>query len=171
MVASNQTIQNNFKRYLLPGALTFVLVLLLSLGGLYLRGFFMEQVAQERSSQLKEMSGQICVNLDYNLETHWNLVTGLKGELRRKEFHNEAEVQRGIADLESMFRADLYGCRLMLLDSMGMAYTTDGTVGIWDDVKFFGRWRLSSHLCFGYQQCEGHLFSILPKAVRHHQRG
>ena len=79
MVASNQTIQNNFKRYLLPGALTFVLVLLLSLGGLYLRGFFMEQVAQERSSQLKEMSGQICVNLDYNLETHWNLVTGLKG--------------------------------------------------------------------------------------------
>ena len=136
MVASNQTMQNNFKRYLLPGALTFVLVLLLSLGGLYLRGFFMEQVAQERSSQLKEMSGQICVNLDYNLETHWNLVTSIKGELRRKEFHNEAEVQRGIADLESMFRADLYGCRLMLLDSMGMGYTTDGTVGIWDDVKF-----------------------------------
>lgn len=128
--------KGKIKHYLAPGALALVLVLLLGFGIFYLRSFLLEQVAQERSSQLKEMSGQICVNLDYNLETHWNLVAGLKGELHQKEFHNEAEAKQGIAALERVFRTDLYGCRIMLLDSMGMGYTTDGPVGIWDDLKF-----------------------------------
>ena len=65
---------NRIKRYLKPAALVMVLVALLVMGGLYLRSFFVEQTAQERSAQLREMSSQIRVNLDYNLETHWNII-------------------------------------------------------------------------------------------------
>ena len=128
--------KDNFKNYLAPGAFAMVLVVLLTMGIVYLRSFFMEQAAQERSSQLKEMSGQICVNLDYNLEAHWNLVAGIKGELRHHSYANESELRQGIAEIEQIFRTDLYGCRVMLLDSMGTGYTTDGPVGIWDDLKF-----------------------------------
>ena len=128
--------KDNFKNYLAPGAFAMVLVVLLAMGIVYLRSFFMEQAAQERSSQLKEMSGQICVNLDYNLEAHWNLVAGIKGELRHHSYGNESELRQGIAEIEQIFRTDLYGCRVMLLDSMGTGYTTDGPVGIWDDLKF-----------------------------------
>ena len=128
--------KDNFKNYLAPGAFALVLVVLLTMGIVYLRSFFMEQAAQERSSQLKEMSGQICVNLDYNLEAHWNLVAGIKGELRHHSYANESELRQGIAEIEQIFRTDLYGCRVMLLDSMGTGYTTDGPVGIWDDLKF-----------------------------------
>ena len=128
--------KDNFKNYLAPGAFAMVLVVLLAMGIVYLRSFFMEQAAQERSSQLKEMSGQICVNLDYNLEAHWNLVAGIKGELRHHSYANENEIRKGIAEIEQIFRTDLYGCRVMLLDSMGTGYTTDGPVGIWDDLKF-----------------------------------
>ena len=128
--------KDNFKNYMAPGAFAMVLVVLLAMGIVYLRSFFMEQAAQERSSQLKEMSGQICVNLDYNLEAHWNLVAGIKGELRHHSYANESELRQGIAEIEQIFRTDLYGCRVMLLDSMGTGYTTDGPVGIWDDLKF-----------------------------------
>ena len=128
--------KDNFKNYLAPGAFALVLVVLLTMGIVYLRSFFMEQAAQERSSQLKEMSGQICVNLDYNLEAHWNLVAGIKGELRHHSYANESGLRQGIAEIEQIFRTDLYGCRVMLLDSMGTGYTTDGPVGIWDDLKF-----------------------------------
>ena len=128
--------KDNFKNYLAPGAFALVLVVLLTMGIVYLRSFFMEQAAQELSSQLKEMSGQICVNLDYNLEAHWNLVAGIKGELRHHSYANESELRQGIAEIEQIFRTDLYGCRVMLLDSMGTGYTTDGPVGIWDDLKF-----------------------------------
>ena len=128
--------KDNFKNYLAPGAFALVLVVLLTMGIVYLRSFFMEQAAQERSSQLKEMSGQICVNLDYNLEAHWNLVAGIKGELRHHSYANESELRQGIAEIEQIFRTDLYGCHVMLLDSMGTGYTTDGPVGIWDDLKF-----------------------------------
>ena len=128
--------KDNFKNYLAPGAFALVLVVLLTMGIVYLRSFFMEQAAQERSSQLKEMSGQICVNLDYNLEAHWNLVAGIKGELRHHSYANESDLRQGIAEIEQIFRTDLYGCRVMLLDSMGTGYTTDGPVGIWDDLKF-----------------------------------
>ena len=65
---------NSIKKYLLPGALVVVLLTALVLGGWYLRSFSLEQASQERSFQLKEMSRQIRVNLDYNLETHSNLV-------------------------------------------------------------------------------------------------
>lgn len=124
------------KRYLLPSALTLLLLALLLTGGLYLRAFFMEQAAQERSVQLKEMSSQIRVNLDYNLETHWNLVASLKDAVNAQSFASEQQLQQAIMDLEKNFHTELYGCRVMLLDSMGVGYTTAGPVGIWNDIKF-----------------------------------
>ena len=126
----------SIKRYLLPSALTLLLLALLLTGGLYLRAFFMEQAAQERSVQLKEMSSQIRVNLDYNLETHWNLVASLKDAVNAQSFASEQQLQQGIMELEKTFHTELYGCRVMLLDSTGVGYTNAGAVGIWNDIKF-----------------------------------
>ena len=127
---------NRIKRYLKPAALVMVLVALLVMGGLYLRSFFSEQTAQERSAQLREMSSQIRVNLDYNLETHWNLVASLKDSISSHSFSSAAEVQQAIYQLEKNFHTDLYGCRVLLLDDMGRGYTSVGDVGIWNDIKF-----------------------------------
>ena len=127
---------NRIKRYLKPAALVMVLVALLVMGGLYLRSFFVEQTAQERSAQLREMSSQIRVNLDYNLETHWNLVASLKDSISSHSFGSAAEVQQTICQLEKNFHTDLYGCRVLLLDDMGRGYTSVGDVGIWNDIKF-----------------------------------
>ncbi|MDO5787033.1 MAG: response regulator [Phascolarctobacterium sp.] len=127
---------NSIKKYLLPGALVVVLLTALVLGGWYLRSFSLEQASQERSFQLKEMSRQIRVNLDYNLETHWNLVESLALQVSKESYLSDEQVQASLKGLEDTFHTDLYGCRVMLLDNMGRAYTTDGARGIWNDIKF-----------------------------------
>ena len=126
----------SMKRYLVHCAFIVALLGLLALGGFYLRGFFMEQAEQERSSQLKEMSRQLRVNLDYNLEAHWNLVASINSYIGHEGLNTEDGVRQSIIKTEKIFNTHLYGCRVMLLDSMGRGHTSDGEVGIWDDLKF-----------------------------------
>ena len=118
------------------GIFILSLITLLVLGGFYLRSFFMKQAEQERSSQLEEMSSQLRVNLHYNLETHWNLVASIKDYVNAQSFSSKEQAQQGIKEAEGIFHTELYGCRIMLLDAMGRGYTTDGEVGIWDDLKY-----------------------------------
>ena len=132
-----EVLQNNsIKRYVVPAVLVIALLSSLIMGGWYLHAFSLEQAAQERYSQLKEMSRQIRVNLDYNLETHWNLVDSLADALSKESLNNEKQVQQAITKLEKTFHIDSYGCRLMLLDDTGIGYTTDGAVGIWNDLNY-----------------------------------
>ena len=124
------------RQYLVHGIFILSLITLLVLGGFYLRSFFMKQAEQERSSQLEEMSSQLRVNLHYNLETHWNLVASIKDYVNVQSFSSKEQAQQGIKEAEGIFHTELYGCRIMLLDAMGRGYTTDGEVGIWDDLKY-----------------------------------
>ena len=125
-----------YRQYLVHGIFILSLITLLVLGGFYLRSFFMKQAEQERSCQLEEMSNQLRVNLHYNLETHWNLVASIKDYVNAQSFSSEEQAQQGIKEAEGIFHTELYGCRIMLLDAMGRGYTTDGEVGIWDDLKY-----------------------------------
>ena len=124
------------RQYLVHGIFILSLITLLVLGGFYLRSFFMKQAEQERSCQLEEMSNQLRVNLHYNLETHWNLVASIKDYVNVQSFSSKEQAQQGIKEAEGIFHTELYGCRIMLLDAMGRGYTTDGEVGIWDDLKY-----------------------------------
>lgn len=123
------------KQYMIPVLCTLVLILFLGFGVLYIRSYMNEQTIEERSSQLQQISLQIQTNLEYGLETHWNLITGIDGVLEGKNFNDEKELMDTISDLEKTFRTDLYGCRLMFLDAMGTAYLNEGAQGIWDDIN------------------------------------
>ena len=51
-----------------------------------------QQTAKERSSQLEEMISQIRANMDSGLESHWNLVAGIKATVEGKHYDNEQQL-------------------------------------------------------------------------------
>lgn len=126
--------RRNIKKYLVPVLFALVLTAALTVGVLYIRSYMMKQIVQERSSQLEEMISQIRANMDTGLETHWNLVTGIKATVEGKRYKDETELTEAIGMLEKNFCTDLYSCRVMLLDTMGTAHLVDGDMGIWDDI-------------------------------------
>ena len=121
-------------KYIVPVLFALVLTAALAVGVLYIRSYMMNQTVQERYSQLEEMISQIRTNLDIGLETHWNLVTGIKSTVEGKYYEDEQKLTEAIGMLENEFRTELYGCRVMLLDTMGTAHLVDGDMGIWDDI-------------------------------------
>lgn len=126
--------RRNITKYFIPVLFAFVLTAALVIGVLYIRSYMMKQTVQERSSQLEEMTSQIRTNLDIGLETHWNLVTGIKSSIEGNDYKDEQELMEDIGVLERDFCTNLYGCRVMLLDTMGTAHLVDGDKGIWDDI-------------------------------------
>lgn len=126
--------KRSITKYFLPALFAFTLTAALVIGVLYIRSYMMKQTVQERSSQLEGMTSQIRTNLDIGLETHWNLVTGIKSTIEGKDYKDEQELMEDIGALEKYFCTDLYGCRVMLLDTMGTAHLVDGDKGIWDDI-------------------------------------
>ncbi len=122
------------KKYLLPIALAMILVISLVLGVLYMRNFLMELTVRERSNQLKEIVTQIQANLTSGLETHWNLVLGMEKTLSSKRFDEDDDVCGIIAYLENVYCTELYGCKVMLIDSQGNAFLSSGSIGIWNDI-------------------------------------
>ena len=127
--------RKQIKRYIPPVLCTLVLILFLGLGILYIRSYMSQQTIEERSSQLQQISAQIQTNLEYGLGTHWNLTSAIDGVLEGKNFADQEELTDAIAALETTFCTELYGCRLMLLDSLGTAYLDEGEKGIWDDIN------------------------------------
>lgn len=127
--------RKNVTKYLVSVLFALVVVAAFVVGVLYIRSYMMEQTVQEHSSQLEEMLSQIRANMDSGLETHWNLVTGIKATVEGKHYHDEQELTEEIGILEKSFCTDLYGCRVMLLDSIGTAHILEGDVGIWDDIS------------------------------------
>lgn len=121
-------------KYLVPALLALILVTTIAEGVLYIRSYMMKQTVQERSSQLEEMISQIRTNMDIGLETHWNLVEGIKTTVEGRYYNDEQELTEAIGILEKSFRTDLYSCHVMLLDTMGTAHLVEGDSGIWDDI-------------------------------------
>lgn len=113
---------------------SLVVIVSLLMGVFYIRSYMMKQTTIERSSQLEEMISQIRANMDAGMETHWNLVEGMKTIISGKHYSGEDELREDISNLEKNFCTELYGCRVMLIDYMGTAHTTEGDEGIWDDI-------------------------------------
>lgn len=124
----------SIKEYMLPVLSTIALTVVLVLGIVSIRSYMNQQTIEERSSQLEQISAQIRTNLKYGLEAHWNVLFMIENAVEGTSFNNDKELTEGILEWEKAFRAELYGCRLMLLDYMGTAYLSDGEAGIWDDI-------------------------------------
>ena len=122
-------------KYLVPVLFALLVAVAFVVGIFYIRSYMVKQTAKERSSQLEEMISQIRANMDSGIENHWNLLMGIKATVEGKCYDSEKELTEAIAMLEKGFCTDLYGCRVMLLDSMGTAHLTEGDAGIWDDIS------------------------------------
>lgn len=118
----------------MPALFVLVIIATLAVSVMYIRAYMMKQTVLERSSQLEEMISQIKTNMDIGLETHWNLVAGIKSSTEGKYYNDEQELVEDIGRLEKEFCTDLYGCQVMFLDTMGTAYLAEGDMGIWDDI-------------------------------------
>ena len=112
-----------------------ILILSLVIGIQYIRSYMMKQTILERSNQLEEMIGQIRVNLDYGLESHWNLLSSIEAAVEETSCEDNEAISRTIDTIEKEFGTELYGCRVMMIDSMGTAYLNEGEIGIWDDIN------------------------------------
>ena len=121
-------------KYFVPALFVLVIIATLAVSVMYIRAYMMKQTVLERSSQLEEMISQIKTNMDIGLETHWNLVAGIKSSTEGKYYNDEQELVEDIGRLEKEFCTDLYSCRLMFLDTMGTAHLAEGDKGIWDDI-------------------------------------
>lgn len=121
-------------KYFVPALFALVIIATLAVSVMYIRAYMMKQTVLERSSQLEEMISQIKTNMDIGLETHWNLVAGIKSSTEGKYYNDEQELVEDIGRLEKEFCTDLYGCQVMFLDTMGTAYLAEGDMGIWDDI-------------------------------------
>lgn len=128
--------RNKTTKYILPALIALVMAASLVAGVMFIRSYMMQQTFRERSSQLEEMLSQIRVNLDYGMDTHWNLVTSVYESVGGKHYDNIEQLTQAIGGADKYFKTDLYSCRIMLLDTTGKAYLSDGAVGIWDDVGY-----------------------------------
>ena len=123
------------KKYIAPILCVIAFTAFFSVGILYIRSYMIQQTVEERTAQLEEMIAQIRTNLEHGMETHWNFLCGIEKAMGGKHYADDKVMMEDIAAMEEEFCTELYGCRLMLLDSMGMAYLDDGEAGIWDDIN------------------------------------
>lgn len=128
--------KNRLKKYIIPLLSAFAMVVCLVVGVLYIRSFMMQQTTKERTSQLEEMIEQIRVNLEYGLETHWNLLEGIETSVEGKHYGDTQDLTEEIVRLEDTFQLESFGCRIMMIESTGTAYLSDGSDGIWDDMNY-----------------------------------
>ena len=66
---------HNKKRLILPGALAACLLLALLVGGTLFSRYLKAQIAEERTTQLLEITAQVRVNLSNALDAHWTYIT------------------------------------------------------------------------------------------------
>lgn len=102
----------------------------------FIRSFMLQQTTEERTSQLDEMIEQIRVNLEYGLEIHWNLLEGIDETVDGEHYSDIQSLTEEIGRLESTYRLESFGCRIMMIESTGTTCLSDGTAGIWDDMKY-----------------------------------
>ena len=134
---SNEKKQNEpLTKYIIPLLFAFIMVVCLVFGIIYIRSFMEKQTTEERTAQLDEMIAQIRVNLEYGLEIHWNLFEGIDASVEGKHYNNTKQLTEEIGRLEDTFRLESFGCRIMLIESAGTAYLSDGAAGIWDDMNY-----------------------------------
>ncbi|MDE6880647.1 MAG: response regulator [Oscillospiraceae bacterium] len=119
---------------LVPAALAACLLLFLLVGGRHFARYLEEQIFIERTTQLNEITAQVRVNLSSALDLHWNYLTAAVNMLERQEITGAEDLPAFIGRLEELLGTDRYSSTLMLLDSEGCCYDTDGKHGVWADI-------------------------------------
>ncbi len=122
------------KNIILPAALTGCLLLSLLVGGSFFMRYLRAQIAEERTTQLLEITAQVRVNLDNALDAHWNYLTAAVNTLRQQTFATAGDAVAYIGTLEALLETERYSSMLMLLDSRGNCYDANGRHGVWSDI-------------------------------------
>lgn len=122
------------KKYIIPILCTVILVVLFILGVTVIRSDMKQQTINERTYQLENMLSQVRVNLEYGLNTHWNLVSSMENCVKGVTYSDNEEMENEIKSLEDTFSLSDYGCGLMFIDSTGNILLSTGSAGIWDDI-------------------------------------
>ena len=122
------------KRHIaLPAVLAVGLLLFLAVGGVYFSGYLNQQIYEERTNQLVEITSQVQVNLNNALDTQWRYLTFAVNMLEEQKV-DAVSSATCIADLEKMIEADSHSARVILLDSRGNCYDAGGKHGVWPDL-------------------------------------
>ncbi|MCM1168291.1 MAG: response regulator [Ruminococcus sp.] len=126
--------KNKIKLVVLPAVLTAGLLLCAVTGVIFFKGYLDDQIFEERTTQLVEITSQVRVNLDNALDTHWSYVAAAANILERQELDAAENAPQFIADLEELLETQQYGANFMLLDSLGNCYNADGVHGVWPEL-------------------------------------
>ena len=116
----------------LPVCLT---LLLLVIGGISFSRYLAKQIYEERTNQLVEITSQVQANLNNALSAHWNYLASAVNlmELREPDTVQDASVY--IGEMKRILGLEVYGARLILLDSQGNCYDIEGSRGVWSDIS------------------------------------
>ncbi len=118
----------------LPVILTICLLLFLIAGGLYFTKYLQNQIFEERTTQLNEITSQVQVNLSNALDAHWNYLTSAVNFLDGQKFGTVEDTTTYLSELEHILGTDNYSSMLMLLDTQGNCYDAAGKHGVWSDI-------------------------------------
>ena len=119
----------------LPAALVTGLLLFLIIGGVFFTHYLEQRIYEERTDQLNEITSQVYVNLNNSLNVQWLYLTFAINMLEGYEPDTVQETAAYISELESILETESRGSKLVLLDSQGNVYDSDGYRGIWPDVN------------------------------------
>ena len=120
--------------FLFPVISAACLLLFLAAGGSYFTKYLDQQIFQERSTQLTELTSQVRANLYNALDAHWNYLTAAVNILEGRELDVEEDVPAAAGRLERLLGTERYSSSLMLLDSQGNCWDAAGKHGVWSDI-------------------------------------
>ncbi len=122
-------------KIVLPAVLAGCLLLFLMAGGSYFAKYLQQQIFEERTTQLNEITSQVRENLNNALNFQWNYLTIAVNTLEEREAGTAEDMAVYIGELEQTLETASYHSRLMLLDSRGNCYDASGKHGVWSDIN------------------------------------
>ncbi len=122
------------RRIILPAAFTVCLLLFLLAGCFYFTGYLQEQIFSERTTQLIEITSQVRTNVTNALASRWDCLATAVRLLPTQQISAENGPADSVGRLEELLGTDGGSAMLMLLDSHGNCYDTNGRHGVWSDV-------------------------------------
>ncbi len=121
-------------RIIVPAAFAVCLLLFLFAGCFYFTGYLQQQIFLERTTQLNEITSQVRANMEHAFSSCWNRLSTAGRLFHTQEIGAEDGLIKCIGITEGLLGTDNGSSMLMLLDSRGNCYDSEGKHGIWQDV-------------------------------------
>lgn len=116
-----------YRRSPAPGSRTALaagLLLFLAVGGVLFARYLRQQIYEERTNQLVEVTSQVQVNLYNALDTQWRYLTTAVNILEEQELDSIPEAVAYINKLERLLETDSHSSRLVRAAAMTLAERT-----------------------------------------------